>query len=257
MALWHIPLFREEDDHKSFLDDIFDWTFPPASRITRYNPYFKQRRAKRRYSSKQKDDLKSENNEDRFSITMDGDKLKVTGKHHQQTDHGYESSEFERCFPIPADVDAKSFTSKLNDDGILEITAAKIKPLANQGQQEDETNFKLTFDVSDYKPEEISVKLQGNELVVNGEQNSESKDGEDSFFHHRKFSRRILLPKNVKLETLQSKLTKYGKLMIEAEKMAAIEPTVRQLEVEYEVDLKSKEDVKKETNEADNATMEE
>ncbi|XP_065056529.1 uncharacterized protein LOC135684800 [Rhopilema esculentum] len=194
---------------------------------------------------------------DEIALNVEGDKLKVTGKHHQQTDHGYESSEFERCFPIPADVDAKSFTSKLNDDGILEITAAKIKPLANQGQQEDETNFKLTFDVSDYKPEEISVKLQGNELVVNGEQNSESKDGEDSFFHHRKFSRRILLPKNVKLETLQSKLTKYGKLMIEAEKMAAIEPTVRQLEVEYEVDLKSKEDVKKETNEADNATMEE
>ncbi|XP_065056276.1 uncharacterized protein LOC135684580 [Rhopilema esculentum] len=192
-----------------------------------------------------------------ISLKVEGDKLKVTGKHHQQTDHGYESSEFERSYPIPADVDAKSFNSKLNDDGILVITAAKTKPSASQGLQEDETNFKLTFHVSDYKPDEISVRLKGNELVVDGEQKSESKDVEDSFFHHRKFSRRILLPKRVKLESLQSKLTKDGKLVIEAEKMAAMEPTVRQLEVEYEADSKSKEDVKKETNEADNVTMEE
>ena len=61
----------------------------------------------------------------------------------------------------------------------------------------------------------------------------------------------------MKLESLQSKLTKDGKLVIEAEKMAAIEPTVRQLEVEYEADSKSKEVAKNETNAADNVTVEE
>ncbi|XP_065056848.1 alpha-crystallin B chain-like [Rhopilema esculentum] len=251
MALWHIPLLRP-DPIDSIFDDIFDWTFPPVQyQLAR--PYIDPTRQILRRSASQQQQVKGKD-EDNFRVTLDvrhynpdeialkvdGNKLLVSGKHHKQSEFGYETSQFERSYPIPSDVDEKGFTSRIDDNGILEIVAPKVKPQAiqqaGQSVEEDEKKFKAVLDVRAYKPEELTVKLQGNNLLIQGEQKSENKDEKETYVHHRNFARRIWLPKNVNLDTLHTKLTKEGKLLLEADKMPAIKHEVKQLTIEKEAD---------------------
>ena len=70
----------------------------------------------------------------------------------------------------------------------------------------------LRYDVSRYKPEEISVKTVENKLVVDAKQTMEEA-GEKWY---SQFSREITLPKEVQAEELKSTLSTDGILQIEA-----------------------------------------
>lgn len=253
MAFWNIPICRERGPLDTIFDDIFDWSFPSSGyRLVRYPSHDPRRQAiQRKHQQGGEDDHAQEDRfrvsldvhhyaPDEINLKVDGKKLLVTGKHYKESEYGFESSEFERSYPIPEDIDPNSFTSRILDNGLLEIEAAKLKkePLmqADQAVNQDETNFKATFDVSEYKPEEVSVKVQGNLLQVCGVQKSERKDNQGALSHIRQFSRQILLPKTVKLDSLQSKWTKEGKLIIEADQIPAIEPEERLLQIELETE---------------------
>ena len=256
MAFWYIPLLRERDPLDTIFDDVFDWTFPSAHRRVMYHPYYdpRSRALLQRSASQQQGGTDDKADDDNFRVSLDvrhynpdeinlkvdGSQLLVTGKHYRESDYGFERSEFQRSYPIPKDVDPKGFTSRISDNGFLEIEAPKIKAeaikQAEQDVQQDETKFKAVFDVSNYKPDEVQVKVQGNEIHIRGEHKSESKDGEESFSHHRQFSRRLLLPNTVKVDSLQSKWTKEGKLILEADKLPAIASEERQLTIEHEAD---------------------
>lgn len=73
-------------------------------------------------------------------------------------------------------------------------------------------NFRVSFDVSQFTPEEISVRTQDQKLVVHAK-HEESKDGKNV---SREFSRQIDIPKDVEPEKLQSTLSKDGILQVEA-----------------------------------------
>ena len=254
MALFHIPLFQERNPFESMLDDVFDWSLSPRYYRLLHSPYNRLHTRSGVKSGKSPGDtfkvtLDVRNYEPKdITLKVDGDKLLVKGQRYKESEFGFENSEFERVYPIPSDVDVKRFKSKINDDGLLEIEAPKVKKEAiqdtDEGVQQDEKKFKVVFDVTDYKPEEVSVKIEGKQLIVHGEQKSESKDDDDNevFVHHRQFTRRFVLPDTVKLDSLQSKWTKEGKLVIEAEKCAAIEAKVRQLEIKHEADEDKKEE---------------
>ena len=253
MALWHIPLYRERNPLDNIFDDVFDWSLSPRYYRLLNFPY--------RKSCNSSDPSHRKGQEDTFKVTLDvrnyqpddvslkveGDKLLVKGKSRKENEFGFETSEFERAYPIPSDVDVKGFQSKINNEGQLEIEAPKIKQEKHQETeqsiQQDDNKFKAVFDVTKYKPEEVSVKVQGNQVIVHGEQKSESKDEDkDIFVHHREFTRRLVLPETVKLESLQSKWTKEGTLVIEAEKCPSIEAEPKQLKIEYECDEAAKMD---------------
>lgn len=88
----------------------------------------------------------------------------------------------------------------------------------------NESDFSSTFDVSSFKPEEISVKLVDRDIVVEGKH--EEREDEHGFVS-RQFSRRITLPKDYDTETITTYLNKDGKMTIKALKPKPIEPKER------------------------------
>ena len=243
MALWHIPLFHERSSLESTFDDVFDWPLSPQYYRLLNLPYHKSRKT----ANQCKKDtfrvtLDVRNYEpDEISLKVEGDKLLVKGKSHKENEFGFDTSEFERAYPIPSDVDIQGFQSKINEEGQLEIEAPKIKQeklqKEDQSIEQDDNKFKAVFDVTKYKPEEVSVKVQDHQVIVHVEQKTESKDdNKDIFFQHRQFTRRLVLPGTVKLDSLRSTWTKDGALVIEADKSPPIEAEMRQLKIVHEGD---------------------
>ena len=239
MALWHIPIIHKGHPLDNIFDDTFDWSLFPRHFRLLSSPY--RRVHNKPYSRRGKGqedtfkvtlDVNNYQPED-ISLKVDGDKLLVKGKRYKESEFGFESSEFERIYPIPSDVDTKGFQSKLNDEGLLEIEAPRLN---HKAIHQDENKYKAVIDVSRFKPDEVSVKVQGNQVIIHGDQKSEIKEGgKPVFVHHIQFKRQIVLPDTVKLDSLQSKWTKDGNLVIEADKCPALEEEVtRQLEIEYE-----------------------
>lgn len=76
----------------------------------------------------------------------------------------------------------------------------------------DKDQFRANLDVQQFKPEEITIKLTGeNELTIEGK-HEEKED--DHGFISRHFIRKYLLPKNCDTSQLQSKLSSDGVLTI-------------------------------------------
>lgn len=87
-----------------------------------------------------------------------------------------------------------------------------------------DTDFQTTFDVSSFKPEEISVKLVERDIVV--EAKHEEREDEHGFVS-RQFTRRFTLPKDIDTETITTYLNNDGKMTIKALKPKPIEPKER------------------------------
>ncbi|XP_022194728.1 alpha-crystallin A chain [Nilaparvata lugens] len=82
--------------------------------------------------------------------------------------------------------------------------------------EEDPDNFKVNLDVQQFKPEEISVKLSDDNIVIEGK-HEERKDQHG--FISRQFCRRYKLPENVDLQRLESRLSSDGVLQLIAPKI--------------------------------------
>ena len=75
--------------------------------------------------------------------------------------------------------------------------------------------FEVALDCSHFKPDEINVKLNGNQLTVDAKHEERS---DEHGFISRSFSRRYVLPDNVVLDKLESSLGPDGILCIKAPK---------------------------------------
>ncbi|EPB69326.1 Hsp20/alpha crystallin family protein [Ancylostoma ceylanicum] len=91
-----------------------------------------------------------------------------------------------------------------------------ILQVANEAHQtvNDDKKFAVTIDVSQFRPEELKVNLDGRCLTVEGKQ--EQKD--DRSFMARSFVRSWTLPEDANLEALRTELSDRGQLTIEAPK---------------------------------------
>ena len=74
--------------------------------------------------------------------------------------------------------------------------------------------FSVKLDVNHFKPEEIEIKVVGNDLIISGK-HEERKDNDNAFVS-RQFSRRYEVPNNCDLDLIMSSLSKDCKLTIEA-----------------------------------------
>nr|AYP00111.1 small heat shock protein 21.2 [Laodelphax striatellus] len=82
--------------------------------------------------------------------------------------------------------------------------------------EEDNNNFKVNLDVQQFKPEEISVKLSGDNIVIEGKH--EERTDQQGFIS-RHFCHRYKLPDNVDVDKLQTELSSDGILSLVAPKI--------------------------------------
>ncbi|XP_030756169.1 protein lethal(2)essential for life-like [Sitophilus oryzae] len=88
----------------------------------------------------------------------------------------------------------------------------------------DKDKFQANLDVQQFKPEEITVKVTGdNVLTIEGKH--EEKEDEHGYIS-RHFVRRYVLPKHCDIGKVESKLSSDGVLSITA-------PTVQKMEIEH------------------------
>uniref|UniRef100_A0A0K0DJC2 SHSP domain-containing protein n=1 Tax=Angiostrongylus cantonensis TaxID=6313 RepID=A0A0K0DJC2_ANGCA len=89
--------------------------------------------------------------------------------------------------------------------------------VANETQQmvNDDKKFAISLDVSQFRPEELNVHLEGRELTIEGKQEHKSEHS----FMNRSFVRKWLLPENVDLDALRTQLDDKGHLRVEAPKL--------------------------------------
>ncbi|VDN26584.1 unnamed protein product [Cylicostephanus goldi] len=92
---------------------------------------------------------------------------------------------------------------------------------------DDEKKFAVSLDVSQFRPEDLKVQLDGRELTVEGKQEHK---GENSFIH-RSFIRKWTLPETVDLESVRTQLSDIGHLCIEAPKADPERPNRRNIPI--------------------------
>uniref|UniRef100_A0A1B6GR70 SHSP domain-containing protein n=1 Tax=Cuerna arida TaxID=1464854 RepID=A0A1B6GR70_9HEMI len=117
--------------------------------------------------------------------------------------------------------------ASLMDHGLLTtpLLSGYMRPwrLLNQADSgmsnivNDKDNFKVSLDVQQFKPEELTVKVVDNYVVVEGKHEERS---DEHGFVSRQFTRRYQLPENCDLQALQSSLSSDGVLQLTAPKKA-------------------------------------
>ncbi|EPB80045.1 Hsp20/alpha crystallin family protein [Ancylostoma ceylanicum] len=97
----------------------------------------------------------------------------------------------------------------------LKESAEKRRPmLAIENVKEDDNKMEISLNVSKYKPEELTVNLEGRTLTIEGKQEVD-KDGEYSM---RSFKQQLQLPEDIAMDSIKSSLSDDGHLSIEAPK---------------------------------------
>ncbi|XP_020608859.1 uncharacterized protein LOC110047449 [Orbicella faveolata] len=163
-----------------------------------------------------------------ISLEVDNEKVILHGLHQFEREDGFEKSEFKRVFKLPQGIDPKTVKSRASQDG----QALIIEGTKPEEEEADDGKFRAKLDVSGFKPEEIKIQLHGNELNITGKHISER----DDFYLSRDHSRRIVLPKDVILSTVTSRLSKEGLLTIEASRDPALLPQERSVDITMETD---------------------
>lgn len=79
--------------------------------------------------------------------------------------------------------------------------------------------FSIRLDVAHFEPQEITVKLDGGSIVIEGRH--EEKQDEHGYIS-RQFSRKYQLPKDVEEEKISSSLSSEGVLTVTAPKKRSI-----------------------------------
>jgi HSP20 family molecular chaperone IbpA len=90
--------------------------------------------------------------------------------------------------------------------------------------------LQLALDMSDYKPEDLKIKLVGDSLVVEAESESSGKDS----YKKSHFKRWFRLPEDVKVDEIKSKLTDGNRLVIDLPLSKPIESSERTIPIQVE-----------------------
>ncbi|KAF0991389.1 hypothetical protein HZS_7443, partial [Henneguya salminicola] len=159
-----------------------------------------------------------------LSVKVEGNKLIISGKHQNKNKNGHESCDFVREYDIPCEVDIASITSRITPTGVLivEGDVKKDDPKCSLNNDavdiSDACKFHVFVNISGYKPDEISVKLSGNDLVVEGKQSTELKsdDGKRKMKRSKGFVYTFALPPDVDINSMIPKFSSPSRLDIEA-----------------------------------------
>uniref|UniRef100_A0A915N0F0 SHSP domain-containing protein n=1 Tax=Meloidogyne javanica TaxID=6303 RepID=A0A915N0F0_MELJA len=123
------------------------------------------------------------------------------------------NDDFGDFFNVPRTVSIYWPTLNGAFEQILNDGTHQINDLLGNIRQTDDSLFKFSCDAFDYRPGEIEVKIDGEELIITAEHKKE--DEHQSI--HRSFTRRVQLPKNIKKETIECSVDSNGQFNVTAE----------------------------------------
>jgi HSP20 family molecular chaperone IbpA len=106
-------------------------------------------------------------------------------------------------------------TRRGSSDNLLD-GSRNLNDIFYDDRKEGNKRFRVSFDVSQFRPDEISVRTQDQKLIVYAK-HEEMGDGKSM---SREFSRNVDIPKNVDSQKLQCTLSSDGILQIEAPVLA-------------------------------------
>lgn len=98
--------------------------------------------------------------------------------------------------------------------------------------------LQLALDVSDFKPEDLKIKLQDDNLLIEAVSEHSGKDS----YRRNHFKRWFKLPEDCKLEEIKSKLTEDNQLLIELPSSKPIENHTRTIPIEMDKSKKESQD---------------
>uniref|UniRef100_F1L8F5 Small heat shock protein OV25-1 n=1 Tax=Ascaris suum TaxID=6253 RepID=F1L8F5_ASCSU len=140
---------------------------------------------------------------------------------------------------VPEHPVARVFDSALQDmDRSLRVLVPLIEHVSQQDIKgdnavaslfSDKEKIAIELDVSQFRPEELSVNLRDHELVIEGH-HEERSDDYGSIERH--FVRKYSLPENTKLDTIESHLSDKGVLSISANKVTSEEAPAKSVPIQ-------------------------
>merc|ERR1711971_658529 len=103
------------------------------------------------------------------------------------------------------------------NSNMLASSDASLSPKAKVSY--DDGEFAVEIPLRDYKPEELSVKTEGNVLVILAKHETQTETG--ASFVSKQFEQRFSLPSGVKPESIVSALSKDGTLKVTAPRITS------------------------------------
>jgi len=157
--------------------------------------------------------------------------LFISGKHYNKSSNGHESSEFERRYTIPDNIDV---ISNITPAGILCVeglraTTTNVDTANASDVEVSEDFYQISLDVNGYLPDEISVRVNGRDLIIHGERKDEHDHEHGSSTHHQQFTRNFNLPDDVDSNALSSRYSN-DRIIVAAPRVPA-QPKMRQIEI--------------------------
>ncbi|XP_043910856.1 heat shock protein 30C-like [Protopterus annectens] len=118
----------------------------------------------------------------------------------------------------------------------------------------NETGFSLSLDVKQFSPEELTVKVAGRKVTVEGKHEEKREDGETVFSYEcSHFKKEVLLPEDVNSEEVTCLLSHNGELVIAAPRLSSPAVTGRDIPISITTDTSSgKEDENENADKTDN-----
>merc|ERR1712061_888190 len=102
--------------------------------------------------------------------------------------------------------------ASVNRSMALQSGESDMSPKAKVSYDQDK--FQVEFNVQDYPPEELSIKTEGDVLIVLAKHETKAEGGQS--FVSKQFEQRFSLPSGVKPEKISSSLSKDGFLTVTA-----------------------------------------
>jgi HSP20 family molecular chaperone IbpA len=165
-----------------------------------------------------------------IAIQLSDTMLKVTALKQERDGRGSTYREFRREIGLPDGAEAKNLTNTLSDDGILtiQIPVRDHRPpltptyqsqhfnlptnlSANDSYSVGDQQLKLTFDLSGYKPDDVSVKVNDNVLKVQAVHVDNTAGNQIN----REYMREYVLPDWVDVDNLRAKMSEDSTLTVE------------------------------------------
>ncbi|CAF0767013.1 unnamed protein product [Adineta ricciae] len=165
-----------------------------------------------------------------IAIQVNDTMLKVSALRQERDGRTSNHREFKREIGLPDGADAKKLTNTLSADGILtiQIPVRDYRPPLTPTHQPHQFNLptnlssndsysvgdqqlKLTFDLSGYKPDDVSVKVNDNVLKVQAVHIDNTRGNQIN----REYMREYVLPDWVDVDNLRAKMSEDSTLTVE------------------------------------------
>ncbi|KAF1745360.1 hypothetical protein MXB_4621 [Myxobolus squamalis] len=229
-----------EDDIDESISNILDVVSPLLNSPMSLYDHLSQRKRSRRNNDKQfiiSITVGEHYQMEDINTEIDGLKLKVSGKCIQTLKNGKNSHNFQREYDLPADVDLTSMKKSLSPSGTFHIVFDKkhIEPKRVLEDISKDDEFRLKVNFYGFKPEEISVKIVGRDVIVEGARKSHPLSESECIYSTCSgyISRTIRMGDEIDMNQLRAKISPDGSIEIFAPKlMDKIQPVERMLPIE-------------------------